>query len=61
MLVSCCFVFLVFVCLVLCAGCQTAKPSADAKSSGVIEKQPDNSRDIHGEVGVLYGQGMSRR
>jgi hypothetical protein len=54
------FILLAFVGLVLCAGCQSTRPTADSKSSGVMQKQPDNSRDIHGEVGMMYGQGMSR-
>ena len=47
--------------LVLCASCQTPKSTADSQSNGVMQKQPDNSHDVHGEVGVGYGSGTSRR
>ena len=55
------FILFTFVGLALCAGCQTPKPTADSKANGVMENQTDNSRDIHGEIGVMAGQGMSRR
>jgi hypothetical protein len=36
------------------AGCANTNSTAQADPNSII-RQPENSREIHGEVGVMYG------
>src|SRR5438105_10623437 len=39
-------------------GCETSKPASQADSNSVI-REPDKGHEIHGEVGAMYGTGLS--
>ena len=50
---------MILMVIIFFAGCETRKKDhADANSP---LREPDTGHEIHGEVGVMYGQGMSRR
>jgi len=40
--------------IALLAGCANPKQTQQSDSSSII-RQPDNSHEVHGEVGVMYG------
>ena len=37
------------------AGCENTKPKSQADDNGII-KAPDKGREVHGEVGAMYGR-----
>ena len=40
--------------LVFFAGCENTKPKNQADRNGIL-KEPDKGREVHGEVGAMYG------
>jgi hypothetical protein len=49
------FIVVIALCATVLAGCESAKPKT--VSDGSIMQKTDNSPEIHGEVGAMYGSG----
>ena len=45
----------IFMAITFFAGCETTKPKSQADDNGII-KEPDKGREVHGEVGAMYGR-----
>jgi ABC-type glycerol-3-phosphate transport system substrate-binding protein len=45
--------------LLLLSGCAGTKSTAKADPNSIL-REPDNSPEVHGEVGALYGASASR-
>lgn len=55
--------FLVVVavsCLEFLSGCATSKSKSQASDDNVI-REPARGSDVHGEVGIMFGNNLSRR
>ena len=45
----------IFMTIAFFAGCENTKPKSQADDNGMI-KEPDKGREVHGEVGAMYGR-----
>ena len=45
----------IFMAISFFAGCENTKPKSQADDNGII-KEPDKGREVHGEVGAMYGR-----